>query len=118
GVRFAHEALVAADVGGIWRVQHLQRNPAMQLRVLGDVDVAHAAAAKAAEDLVVGERGADHLRRTGAGTAYTVLRRPERRMDARWLDASEGGSLQAASGRRWPPGCVRGTTSAEDTRRS
>ncbi len=60
GARFAFEAGAAIGVvGGIVR-QHLERDLASELRVLGKVHLAHAAGAQCAEDPIVRDGLTDH----------------------------------------------------------
>jgi hypothetical protein len=46
--------------GGVGR-QELERDPAVEVRILGQIDRAHPAGADVAKDPVVGDGGADHL---------------------------------------------------------
>ena len=60
GARFAFEAGAAIGiVGGIVR-QHLERDLASELRVLGKVHLAHAAGAECAEDPIVRDGLPEH----------------------------------------------------------
>ena len=75
----ALEALPPVAVRGEFRRQDFQRDPASELRVVGEKDLAHAAFAQPFEDAVVPECGADHrflgVKRRHAG--QTGLRRVE-----------------------------------------
>ena len=57
--RLAQEPLAEALVRGQLRGQQLQRHPALQAQVLGQVDDAHAAAAEQRLDPVAGQHRAD-----------------------------------------------------------
>jgi hypothetical protein len=62
GLGLLHEALLGLRVARRVGSQELERNQAVQLQVLGEIDDAHAAPAELVHDTVVGDSPADHER--------------------------------------------------------
>ena len=62
GARLPQQAGGGVRMADGVRGQELQRNPALEVRVLGKIDRTHPAGADVAEDPVVGDGGADHAR--------------------------------------------------------
>ncbi len=61
GASFLNETLLPFFVGGKFFRKELERHLALELGVLGEVDLAHASLADLFEDLVMRNRRSDHL---------------------------------------------------------
>ena len=61
GARLPQQAGRGVRMAGGLRRQELERDPALEVRILGEIHRPHPAGADVAEDPVVGDGGADHL---------------------------------------------------------
>ncbi len=74
GLGLAPEAMEPVGIGRGLRRERLQRHHAAQLKVLGGVDVPHAAVAEGPHDAIVLQRGPKHGRTQGVGRSFAERR--------------------------------------------
>lgn len=74
GLGLALEALAALAVGADRGWEHLEGDAAVEVRILGRVDLAHAAVAEGARDPVVVQRQPDHAASQVAGASDDASR--------------------------------------------